>query len=294
MKVGFIGLGTMGAPMARNLVRAGHDVTVYNRTRSRAQALGDSGARVADEPAGAAEGVEVLVTMLADDVAVESLVLGEVWALGALPKGAVHASMSTISASLSSRLAEAHAAADQGYVAAPVFGRPDMAESAKIWIVAGGEAKQIERCRPLFDAMGQGVLEVGQDAAAANIIKLGGNFLLLSAIEAMAEAVALMRKHGIDPARFMEIANGHVIRSPVYEGYGGMIVDAQYEPPGFKLAHGLKDTRLALEAADEVHVPMPLASLIRDRFVSAVARGWSEIDCAGLGRVAAADAGLGS
>lgn len=293
MKVGFIGLGSMGAPMARNLLRTGHDLTVYNRTRSRAQTLGEAGARVADEPAAAADGVDVLVTMLSDDIAVESVMLGEIWALGALPQDAVHASMSTISASLSRRLADAHAAAGQGYVAAPVFGRPERAEAATLWIVASGEAQAIERCRPVFDAVGQGVLQLGEDVAAANIIKLAGNFLLASAIEAMGEAVALVRKHGLDAERFMEIVNG-VFQSPVYEAYGRMIVKGQYEPAGFKLAHGLKDTRLALEAADEVYVPMPLASLIRDHYVTAVARGLSEIDWAGLGRICAEDAGLGA
>jgi len=294
MKVGFIGLGSMGAPMARNILSAGHEVAVYNRTRSRAQILSEAGARVVEEPSEAAAGVDVLITMLADDIAVESLLLGEIWALGALPRGSVHASMSTISAALSRRLADAHASAGHGYVAAPVFGRPEAAEAGKLWIVAAGAGEDIERCRPVFEAVSQGVLEVGDDVAAANIVKLAGNFLLASAIEAMGEAVALVRKHGIDPGRFLEIVNDHVIRSPVYGGYGGMIADGHYEPAGFKLEHGLKDTRLALEVADEVSVPMPLASLIRDHYVSAVARGWSEIDWAGLGRVCAADAGLGA
>jgi len=294
MKVGFIGLGSMGAPMARNILKAGHEVTVYNRTRSRAEALERDGARVADEPAAAASGAEVLVTMLSDDVAVESMLLGEIWAMGTLPQGAVHASMSTISPELSRRLAEAHAAAGHGYVAAPVFGRPEAAEAGKLWILAAGEKEHIAACAPVFDAVGQGVLELGEDVAAANVVKVAGNFLLASAIEAMGEAFTMVRKHGIDPHRFLEIANGHVFRSPVYQAYGGMIAEGEYEPAGFKLIHGLKDTRLVMEAADEVNVPMPLASLIRDHYLSAVARGWAEIDWAGLGRVNAANGGLGS
>jgi len=294
MKVGFIGLGSMGAPMARNILKAGHEVTVYNRTRARAEALEEAGARVAEEPAAAAAGAEVLVTMLSDDLAVESILLGEIWALGTLPRGAVHASMSTISPELSRGLREAHAAAGHGYVAAPVFGRPEAAEAGKLWVLAAGEKAHIERCEPVFRAVGQGVLEVGEDVAAANIVKVAGNFLLASAIEAMGEAFAMVRKHGIDPHRFLDIANGHVFRSPVYQAYGTMIAEGEYEPAGFKLVHGLKDTRLVLETADEVSVPMPLASLIRDHYMSAVARGWAEMDWAGLGRVAAANSGLGS
>jgi 3-hydroxyisobutyrate dehydrogenase-like beta-hydroxyacid dehydrogenase len=252
------------------------------------------GASVADEPAAAAAGAEVLVTMLSDDLAVESILLGEIWALGTLPRGAVHASMSTISPELSRGLREAHAAAGHGYVAAPVFGRPEAAEAGKLWVLASGEKAHIERCEPVFRAVGQGVLEVGEDVAAANIVKVAGNFLLASAIEAMGEAFAMVRKHGIDPHRFLDIANGHVFRSPVYQAYGTMIAEGEYEPAGFKLVHGLKDTRLVLETADEVSVPMPLASLIRDHYMSAVARGWGEMDWAGLGRIAAANGGLGS
>jgi 3-hydroxyisobutyrate dehydrogenase-like beta-hydroxyacid dehydrogenase len=294
MKVGFIGLGSMGAPMAQNIIKAGHELTVYNRTLSRAESLGKAGARIADEPSEAANEAELLVTMLADDRAVEAVLLGEIWPLGSLPRGAVHVSMSTISPELSRHLGELHAAAGQGYVAAPVFGRPEMAEAGKLWIVAAGPSEEIRRCAPVFEAVGQGVLEVGEDVAASSVVKVAGNFLLASAIEAMGEAFAMLRKHGIDPVRFLDIVNGHVFRSPVYQAYGSMIARGEYEPAGFKLALGLKDTRLVLEAADEVSVPMPLASLIRDHFMSGVARGWSEIDWAALGRISAANAGLGT
>lgn len=293
MKVGFIGLGSMGAPMAQNILKAGHEIIVFNRTGSRAEPLREAGARIAEEPSEAATGVDLLVTMVSDDLAVEAVLLGEIWPLGSLPRGAVHVSMSTISPELSRHLSELHAAAGQGYVAAPVFGRPEMAEAGKLWIVAAGPPEHVRRCAPVFEAVGQGVLEVGEDVAAANVVKVAGNFLLASAIEAMGEAFAMVRKHGIDPTRFLDIFNGHVLRSPVYQAYGGMIARGEYEPAGFKLAHGLKDTRLVLEAADEVSVPMPMASLIRDHYVSAVARGWSDIDWAALGRIAAANAGLG-
>ena len=292
MKIGFIGLGSMGLPMATNVLKAGHDLIVYNRTRSRAEALATQGARVADSPWEVATGVEVLVTMLADDAAVEAVIFGDQGALQELSRGAVHASMSTISHTLSRRLAAEHKARSQGYVAAPVFGRPDAAQAAKLWIVAAGAAKAIDRCRPLFDAVGQGVEVVGEEPPKANVVKLAGNFLLASAIEALGEAFALARKHDIDPKRVLDIVNGRLVRSPVYENYGTIILDRRWEPAGFKLRHGLKDIRLALSAGDEVTVPLPLASLLGDEYLAAMARGWGDMDWSGLARLSAANAGL--
>ena len=282
----------MGLPMARNLLQAGHRLTVFNRTRARADQLAPLHPVVADTAAAAAREADVLVTMLADDAAVEGVMLGPDGALAALPRGAIHLSMSTVSPSLARRLAEQHAAAGQQYVAAPVFGRPEAAEARKLWIVAAGPDQAIERCRPLLEAMGQGVVPAGDEPARANVIKLAGNFLLAAAIEAMGEAFVLARKHGVAPADLLDVVNGRLFRSPIYENYGKLIAEERYEPAGFKLKYGLKDVRLALGAADEVAAPMPLASLIRDRYLSAVARGWSDIDWAGLARVAAADAGL--
>src|SRR6266568_4168553 len=271
MRVGFIGLGNMGLPLARHLLQAGHKLSVYNRTRARADRLKPLDPVIADSPSAAARGAEVLVTMVADDPALEAVLLGEQGALAALPTGAIHVSMSTISPGLARRLAERHRAAGHTYVAAPVFGRPEAAEAGKLWIVAAGPAAAIERCRPLFDAMGQGIV---------------------AAIEALGEAFALGRKYGIAPADLLDIVNGRLFRSPIYENYGKLIADQRYEPAGFKLKYGLKDVRLALAAADDVAAPLPLASLVRDRYLSAVARGWQEIDWAALARIAAADAGL--
>ena len=282
----------MGLPLARHLLQAGHTVTVYNRTRARADLLKQLDPVIAESPAAAARGAEVLITMVADDAALEAVLLGDQGALPALPRGAIHVSMSTISPALSGRLAERHHAAGQTYVAAPVFGRPEAAEAKQLWIVAAGPPAALERCRPLFDAMGQGTIPAGEDPARANVIKLAGNFLLAAAIEALGEAFALGRKYGIAPAELLDIANGKLFRSPIYENYGKLIAEQRYEPAGFKLRYGLKDVRLALAAADEVAAPLPLASLLRDHYLSAVARGWQEIDWAGLARVAAADAGL--
>jgi 3-hydroxyisobutyrate dehydrogenase-like beta-hydroxyacid dehydrogenase len=292
MNVAFIGLGSMGSPMAAHLRRAGHELTVYNRTRSAAEPLARAGARVAASPREAVARAEVLVTMLADDAAVEAVIFGPEGALAALPRGAVHASMSTISPALSRRLARAHGERGQHCVAAPVFGRPEAAEAGKLTIVAAGPPDAIERCRPLFEVMAQAIEVVGDDAAAANVLKIGGNFLLAAAIEAMGEAFALVRKHGIEPSRFMEIVNGRLLRSPVYENYGRIIAEERYEPAGFKLRHGLKDTRLALAAGDEVDVALPLAGLAREHYLSAMAWGWGDIDWAALARVSAVAAGL--
>jgi len=292
MRISFIGLGSMGLPMARNLLQAGHKLTVFNRTRTRADQLASLHPIVADTPAAAARDADVLVTMLADDSALEAVTLEPEGALAALPRGAIHLSMSTVSPSLARRLAERHEAAGQVYVAAPVFGRPEAAEARKLWIVAAGPAQAIERCRPLLDAMGQGVVAAGAEPARANVIKLAGNFLLAAAIEAMGEAFVFARKHGVSAAELLDVVNGRLLRSPIYENYGKLIAEERYEPAGFKLKHGLKDLRLALAAAEAVAAPLPLASLMRDRYVSAVARGWSDNDWSALARVAAADAGL--
>src|SRR5216110_788321 len=292
MKISFIGLGSMGLPMARHLLQAGYQLTVYNRTRARADELKQFHPVVADSPVTAGRDAEVLVTMVADDAALEDAMLGPHGALAALPRGAIHVSMSTISPALSRRLSERHRASGQTYVAAPVFGRPEAAEAKKLWVVAAGPAPAIERCRPLFDAMGQGTIVAGEEPARSNVIKLAGNFLIAAAIEAMGEAFAFGRKHGIAPAELLDVVNGKLFRSPIYENYGKLIADERYEPAGFKLKYGLKDVRLTLAAAEEVAAPMPVASVIRDHYLSGVARGWQDIDWAALARIASADAGL--
>ena len=282
----------MGLAMARLLLQAGHRLTVYNRTRSRADQLKDLKPVVAETPAAAARGADVLITMLADDDSLEAVMLGPEGAVAVLPAGAIHISMSTISPVLAARLAERHRAAGQVYVAAPVFGRPEAAAAKQLWIVAAGPADALTRCRPVLDALGQGVIVVGDDPPHANVIKLAGNFLLAAAIEAMGEAFALGRKYGIAPADLLDIVNGRLIRSPIYENYGKLIAEERYEPAGFKLKYGLKDIRLALGAAEQVAAPMPLASLIRDRYLAGIARGWGDVDWAALARIAAVDAGL--
>ncbi|MGE5236193.1 MAG: NAD(P)-dependent oxidoreductase [Acidobacteriota bacterium] len=291
MKIGFIGLGRMGQGMAANLVRAGHAVVVFNRTAARAQALGTSGAEVATSPAGAARDAEVIVTMLADDSAVEMVTLGEAGTLAALPRGAVHVGMSTVSVALQRRLVEAHAGAGQRYLAAPVFGRPEAAAAGQLRIVAAGDEAALAQARPALAAMGAVIHHVGADPAAASAVKLAGNFLLAAAIEALGEATAMVRGAGVDPNVLVEIVCGGLFRSPIYESYGRMIVEGRYTPVGFALPLGLKDIRLALAAADETKVAMPVASVLHDRFLAALGRGLGELDWAALGRLASEDAG---
>jgi 3-hydroxyisobutyrate dehydrogenase-like beta-hydroxyacid dehydrogenase len=292
MNVGFIGLGNMGSAIARNLIKAGHSLTVYNRTRSRAEGFEPLGAKVAEAPGAAAASVEVLITMLADDRAVEEVIFEPGNAIEALPAGAVHISMSTISVALSRRLAEAHSERRQHYLAAPVFGRPDAAEAAKLFVVAAGQAEQVKRCQPLFDAISQKTFHASDDAPSANVMKLAGNFLITAVIESLAEAFALVRKFDVDANSFLEVLTGSLFNAPAYRNYGGMIAADNFEPVGFKLPLGLKDNRLLLAAAEERAVPMPLASLVRDRFVTALAQGLSDSDWAAIARISYQNAGL--
>jgi len=275
---------------------AGHTLAVYNRTAGRADELLGQGARRGESPADVAGDADALITMLADDRAVEDVMLrddGE-GALDALPAGRMHISMSTIGVGLAARLAELHAARGQGYISAPVFGRPIAAEQRKLWVIAAGPPEHIQRARPLFDAIGQGTRVVGKDPPMANVIKLAGNFTIAAMIETLGEAFALVRRSGIDAAGFLEIINTALFASPLYGNYGTIIAEERFEPAAFKLRLGLKDIRLALAAADAVSVPMPLASLLHDNLLAAVGRGRGEIDWSGLAQMLAENAGLGA
>jgi 3-hydroxyisobutyrate dehydrogenase-like beta-hydroxyacid dehydrogenase len=291
MKVGFIGLGHMGTGMVASLLRAGHEVTVYNRTPSKVQRLVEQGARAAPEVAGVCRG-DAVVTMLADDGAVESVVFGEKGVIGSLGKGAIHVSMSTISVALSERLAAAHANAHQRFVAAPVFGRPEAAAAGKLFVVAAGAPEVVDTCRPLFAAMGQRTFSIGNEPTAANLVKLSGNFLIASVIEALGEAMALVGKAGIDRHRYLDLLTSTLFTAPIYKTYGGLIADQKFEPAGFAAPLGEKDIRLTLAAAETHRVPMPLASLLRDRFLTLLAHGGEALDWSAIGQLAAKDAGL--
>jgi 3-hydroxyisobutyrate dehydrogenase-like beta-hydroxyacid dehydrogenase len=291
MNVGFIGLGHMGEPMALRLLASGQPVTVYNRTRSKAERLAARGAYVANDVAEACRG-EAVITMLPDDAAVEQVVFQSGGVLATLPPQAIHVSMSTISVALSDRLAAAHRQAGQSYVAAPVFGRPEAAAAGKLFIIAAGPDAALARCQPLFDAMGQKTLRLGDEHSQANLVKLAGNFLIAANIECLGEAFALARKSGIDPHRFLEILTGTLFAAPVYQTYGRIIADEKYAPTGFKMSLALKDVRLALAVADAKTVPMPVASLVHDHYLAGVAQGKGDADWSELARLCARNAGL--
>jgi len=290
MKIGFIGLGQMGSAMAANLVKAGHDVTVFNRSPEKRRALLELGAHEADSVADACHG-QVTITMLADDTAVADVALAKHGIVETLAKGAIHLSMSTISVALSKRLSETHAHAGQRFVAAPVFGRPDAAAAAKLFIVAAGEPAAVEACKPLFDALGQKTFAISTEPTAANLVKLSGNFLLAAAIEALGEAIALVGKAGIDRSAYVDLLTSTIFPVPAYKTYGGLIAESRFHPAAFAAPLGFKDIRLALAAAENLRVPMPLGSLLHDRFLRLLAQGGDSLDWAAIGGLAAQDAG---
>ena len=241
MKLGFIGLGRMGAGMASTLVKAGHEVTVYNRSAEKTRALVEQGAHAAARVAGACKG-DAVISMLADDDAVESVAFGDAGVVASLGRNAVHVSMSTISVALSERLAAAHAKAGQRYVAAPVFGRPDAAAAAKLFIVVAGAPKAVQVCTPIFETLGQKAFHIGDRPEAANLVKLSGNFLIAAAIESLGEAIVLVSKGGVDKHKFLEILTSTLFTAPVYRNYGALIADAKFEPAGFAGPLGQEDS----------------------------------------------------
>ncbi|SCB29022.1 NAD(P)-dependent oxidoreductase [Rhizobium multihospitium] len=291
MKVGFIGLGQMGSAMAVNLVRAGHEVTVYNRSRDKAEALAGEGAKVAGTVAEACDG-EAVFTMLAHDDALSAVVHGDGGVLASLGKGAVHISASTISVAMSERLTKDHAAKGQRFVAAPVFGRPEAATAAKLFVAAAGAPDAIQTVTPLFEAIGQRTFVLGEEPKSANLVKLSGNFLIASVIESLGEAMALVEKGGVDRHAYLDLLTSTLFNAPVYKTYGGLIADRKFKPAGFTAPLGQKDIRLALAAGEALNVPLPLASLPRDRFLTLLAHGGEELDWSAVGALAAKDAGL--
>jgi 3-hydroxyisobutyrate dehydrogenase-like beta-hydroxyacid dehydrogenase len=293
MDIGFIGLGNMGRGMAANLVNAGHTVTVYNRSAAKADALVRQGARLAHTVAEACGG-DVVITMLADDGAVEDVVFGQHGVLASLASGATHVSSSTISVGLSKRLTAAHSEAGQQYVAAPVFGRPEAAAAAKLFVIAAGAPQVLEPLAPLFDTIGQRTFVVSEQPQAANLVKLSGNFLIASVIESLGEAIALVGKAGVDPLHYIDILTSTLFSAPAYQTYGGLIARREFEPAGFAATLGLKDIRLALAAADELAVPLPVASLLRDRFLALLASGGGQLDWSAIATLAGRDAGAAS
>lgn len=290
MRIGFIGLGNMGSAMAVKLVKAGHDVTVYNRSRGKVDALAAEGAQPSESVAEACRG-DVVISMLANDDAVEGITFGDGGIVASLARGATHVSSSTISVALSEQLTATHAEAGQHFVAAPVFGRPEAAQAAKLFVVAAGRAAPVQALSDIFDAYSQRTFVVSEEPKTANLVKLSGNFLITSVIESLGEAMALVSKAGVDKHQYLDILTSTLFGAPIYKTYGGLIAGEQFEPAGFAASLGHKDIRLVLAAAEELQVPMPVASLIRDRFLTLLARGGADLDWSAIGALAAWEAG---
>ena len=290
MKIGFIGLGKMGKAIAGRLIDAGHHLRVWNRSPQAIAELVAKGAEAAARPADAAR-ADFLVSMLANDDAVRAVLIDQ-GVLEAATPGLIHLNLATVSVALAEEFAEIHRKRNLGYIAAPVFGRPEAAAEGKLNIVVAGDPTIIERAQPILSVIGQKTWPIGDRAERANAVKIAGNFMIASAIETMGEAVALTRAHGIAPSDFLNILTNTLFAAPVYKLYGGMIAAEKYQPAGFAADLGLKDIRLAMAAADAHSVPMPFASTLRDHFMELIATGGGESDWAALAQLAARHAGL--
>jgi 3-hydroxyisobutyrate dehydrogenase-like beta-hydroxyacid dehydrogenase len=289
MNIGFIGLGGMGKAIAVNLLKAGHSVCAWNRSPQPLAELAALGATAAPDPA-AAFAADVVVSMLADDAAVRAVIIEPaLWRHA--KKNLVHVNMATVSVAVTRELAALHRAHGSAYVAAPVFGRPDAAAARKLHIVAAGGAAALAQLQPLFDAIGQKTWPVGTEPEQATAVKLGGNFMIAAAVEAMAEAAALSSGFGVPARAFLDVLTNTLFAAPVYQNYGALIADERYEPAAFRLALGLKDVNLALAASQEAVTPMPFASVLRDNLLDAIAHGDGDRDWAALAKVAFRRAG---
>jgi len=290
MDIGFVGLGNMGSAIARNLIAAGHKVTVWNRSPDKAAAVVAAGAILADDPAGAARG-DLVLTMLADDTAVEAVVFGAGGILSA-KTSILHVSLSTISITLAERLTAAHAEAGGSYVSAPVFGRPEAAAAAKLFVASAGPPEALATCAPVFAAISQRAFDLGPVPASANVVKLSGNFMILAAIEAMAEAMAFGEKNGVPRAKLLEVLTGTLFDAPLYRNYGAMLAEERFKPAGFAAPLGLKDMGLVAAAAAKARVPMPVLGVVRDHLLSAIAVDGEDVDWSGIGAAVFRNAGI--
>lgn len=291
--LGFIGLGSMGLNMAKNLIAAGYHLQVYNRSAQKADGLEPSAIKKCKTPAEAAADVPVVITMLSDDDVVKQAVIGQDGILQTLQKGGVHISMSTISPDISQLLSEEHRKAGSSYLAAPVFGRPEAAAAKKLWICVSGQTEAKAIVQPILEALGQGVIDFGESAGGANVVKIAGNFMIMSSLEIMAEAFTLAEKHGLDRLKVADFFGSTIFNAPIYQSYGRLIANKQYEPVGFKARLGYKDARLAFTLAQQSETPMPVGTLIHNRLLSALAKGLGERDWVeAVGRGVTDDAGL--
>jgi 3-hydroxyisobutyrate dehydrogenase-like beta-hydroxyacid dehydrogenase len=290
--IGFIGLGNMGGEMVPLLLKAGYAVRVYNRTRSKAEPLAARGAQVVDEPSAAVEPGGIVITMLANDAAVEEVTTGGHGILSRLGEGGIHLSLSTIAPATAAKLAALHSRHSSAYLAAPVLGRPEAAAAGKLWIMLAGPPAAKERARPVLQALGQGIYDFGERPEAANVVKLSMNFLIAAMMESLAEAFTFAEKQGVSRADLNTLIGQTTFACPAYQGYGRTISERRFTPAGFELALGLKDMHLLLQTATDGATPMPAANLVRDRLLEGMAKGREKLDWSVLALGAAEDAGL--
>jgi 3-hydroxyisobutyrate dehydrogenase-like beta-hydroxyacid dehydrogenase len=291
-RIGFIGTGNMGLPMARNLLRAGFALRVYDLNAEQIAPLVALGAQRVNSPRETVEAGGIVITMVPDDAALERVVLGKEGILLELEGGGIHLCMSTVSPGFAGELSRVYAGQDSTYLAAPVFGRPDVAAAGKLAIFLAGPHTAKARVQPLVQVLGQRIFDFGEEAPAANVVKIAANFLIAAALEAMAESAALVEKHGIDRSQFMNMLGQTLFNCPVYTGYGPMIAQHHYLPALFRMPLGLKDMHLCLETARDAQVPVPLAHLVHDRLQAAINRGWEALDWSALALNVSEDAGL--
>ncbi|PLS01894.1 NAD(P)-dependent oxidoreductase [Neobacillus cucumis] len=292
IEVGFIGLGNMGQPMVKNLLKAGFKVKVYNRTPNKASEVVEAGAEQVNRPCDTVTPDGIVVTMVSNDQVLEELVYSPDGIGEKLGKDGIHLSMSTVAPDTSRRLAKYHQEKGSFYIASPVFGRPEAAEAQKLWVMSSGNQGAKERVKPIQEAMGQKVFDLGEEPGNANVVKLGGNFMIMAAMEAMAEAFNLAEKNGMDRETVAEVYTSTLFNCTVYNGYGAMIAKKMFEPAGFQLALGLKDCNLVLDEANQTKTPMPLANLVHNRLLASAAKGRGNQDWSALTKLANEEAGM--
>jgi 3-hydroxyisobutyrate dehydrogenase-like beta-hydroxyacid dehydrogenase len=292
MKIAFLGLGNMGTAIACNLLRAKHEMIVWNRSAHRAQPLIDAGASQAKTPREAAADADIAFSMLADDAALEAVLTGKEGLLAGLRRNALHVSLSTISIVAAQSAASRHAESGQRFAAAPVIGRPEAAAAGKLSVIVGGAAQDVEYAKPALTAFSQRIFHLGEKPESACLVKLCANFMILAAIEAMGEAMTLAEKGGVPRAKLLEILTGTLFDAPVFRTYGPIIAEGRFRPAGFAATLGLKDMRLVSQAAEAERVPMPLLSLLRDHLLQTIATEGEDIDWSAISKAVARNAGL--
>lgn len=292
MKIAFLGLGRMGQGMAHLLINAGYQLNVYDLYPEQAKSLVEAGANLSPTVADAVSDRDIVITMLPSDGALDSLLTAEDGLLNNIQSGKAHVVMGTHGIEIIRKLTKAHKEANQVFVAAHVLGRPDLAATGQLSIVPAGPQDTVKMLQPVFDVLGKRTFVAGEDPQSASAVKIANNFVLGCAIEAMGEAMSLVRKLGVEPAMFHEVLTEGLFGAPAYEVYGKMIVDEAYDSMGATAIIGLKDINLALQAAESAQMPLPSASVMRDRLLGAIAHGDSALDWAVVAKEQARASGI--